>query len=197
METVLCRLIRTLEKHGEPLRITERKQVQVLAPPKQKMLSYEQRMIRHRRRCTKGQQVYGVVDRLRVNQIIYDHVLEKQLQRIKQEIQLAERLIVLRETSSFQQLRQKQFKLCTRIYGIAHKRAALYCDISYHKASILSLLNTETILVDQLVSLDTEVIKMCVDAKVWPINEYSEAEKIVVKIWGPLTRTLFSEIGKI
>jgi hypothetical protein len=68
-------------------------------------------------------------------------------------------------------------------------------NVNYYKSTIKSYLYKEILLMDQLGELDLKIDQLCNQYGVSGVP-FQEAGKLVGKVWGVVTRSLFSELGK-
>lgn len=158
-------------------------------------LSKSVRMARERRRLVVGSKVYEIIDDLRMNNIVAVKDIRKYLRTLQNSITEVQGYIKLRKTSEFKELRKQQFLLREQILGIAGKRSQYMSNVDKNKASILSYLYKEIVLIDKLGERDKQVGELCEQVGVNG-QPFFEASKLVSKVWGVVAKSLFEQLGK-
>lgn len=158
-------------------------------------LSKLQRISREQRKVNIGKQVYQVVDALRINKVVHAESLVKSLHEVRQTIAVVEKYLQVKQNLQFKSLRLKQLELCSKVIALALERSKYMERVTFYEASILSLLNKESILLDQLFQIDLEITKLC-DGFGVSGQPFAEAGYLLNKVWGVVAKQLLVKIGK-
>ena len=153
------------------------------------------RISRERRKYVIGTQVYAVIDELRMNNIVQTSHINQYLSNIQSSIKVIEAYVDLRNRSDFLALRKNQLELRGQVVELANKRSKYMDRVGYFKATILSILYKEVVLVDKLSELDIKIDQLCLQRGVSGAP-FFEAGKLVGEVWGVVARSLFNELGK-
>lgn len=163
--------------------------------PPPRLLTKSQRIQKERRKWVVGKQVYDIIDKLRLNHVVYTNDLKQNFIEVKRNIVIIQTYIDLRKDAKFNKLRTEQLHLVSLVYSTAMKRSKYMDKVDYYKDTVLSYLYKEVLLVDRVSELDVKIDQYCMQRGVSGAP-FFEGGKLVEKVWGIIARSLFSEIGK-
>ena len=158
-------------------------------------LSKTRRINRERRQFVIGEQVYAIVDELRLNSIINVEEIQENLANVRHSIGIIETYINIRTNPEFIKMRTHQLQIVSDILGFAARRLKFMDKLDYYKPTILSYLYREVVFMDKLTELDIKIKQFCTSFGVSG-SPFAEAGKLVGRVWGVTAKSLFKEIGK-
>ncbi len=158
-------------------------------------MTKSQRIAKERRKFCIGQRVYKVVDELRLNYIVHEEQLRKQLVHVKGSIQVVQAFLTIRQHPKFIELLQEQQRLVTLLTQLALKRSRFMHKVSFYEQTILSYLYKENLHMDKLLGVDLAISQFCMEYGVSG-DIFHKAGKLVGALWGHTTRQLLQKVGK-
>ena len=198
--TVLGGILRLFEIHGHPLTCNGGASTCIQEQEKEhvesKKVSREQRIRRHHHRCSIEEQVYDLVDKLRMNKVTNVDDLQYWSECKINEIQVISGYISLRSCNEFTKLREQQLNLIQKVLALAIRRTELMDkDEAANKSAIVSILYKESLELDKLAELDVKVDQLSMQHGVSGAP-FLESGRLLGNVWGIKIRKYLSLIGK-
>lgn len=160
------------------------------------VLTKSQRIIKEQRKFSIGQRVYKVVDKLRLNKIVYKDEITRRLMHVRGSIQVVQAFINIRQHPHFLALQAEQARLARIVIETAVSRSKHMQNLSYYEATVLSLLYKEQLYVDKVMEVDIKISQFCMEFGVSG-DAFHRAGRLVGQLWGHTTKLLLEKVGKI